>query len=65
VDTVLAKVYAKSLKSSELETLVSEASDLVLSEVEPFFLAAEQYSTLCRLYEREGETEKLLDAWAS
>jgi vacuolar protein sorting-associated protein 3 len=65
VDTVLAKIYAKSQKSKELHVLIAEPSDIVVDEVESIFLGSEQYVALCRLYEREGEVEKLLDAWAS
>jgi hypothetical protein len=65
VDTVLTKIYAKTQKTGELHALIGEGSDIVLHEVEPVLLACEQYTALCRLYERENETEKLLNAWAS
>jgi hypothetical protein len=64
VDTVLAKIYAKTQKPKELHALIGEHSDISLLEVETTFMQTEQYAALCRMYEREGETEKLLDAWS-
>jgi hypothetical protein len=64
VDTVLAKIYAKNHKAKELHTLIGEPNDILFSELEPVLLQSGQYAALCRLYEREGNIDKLLDTWA-
>lgn len=64
MDTVLAKIYSKSGKTRELHALIKEPNDIILDDVETTFVGSEQYSALCRLYEKQGQTERLLDAWA-
>jgi hypothetical protein len=64
VDTVLAKIYAKNQKTKELHALIGEPNDIPVAEVEPVLLETAQYTALCRLYEREGNFDKLLEAWA-
>lgn len=64
VDTVLAKVYAKAGKTRDLHALIREPNDVVLDDVEGVLIMSEQYSALCRIFEKQGQTERLLDAWA-
>lgn len=64
VDTVLAKILAETDDTSELYTLVDEPNDIVIEEVEPTFEKNGQYNALCKLYEKAGNEEKLLEAWS-
>jgi hypothetical protein len=65
VDTVLAKLYAKSQKTKELHALLSEPHAVLLADAAPVLLECAQYAALVRLYERAGATDGLLDAWAA
>ena len=74
----MAKILAETDNDTrELYTLVDEANDIVLEEVEETFAKNGQFGALCRLYERANEKEvekgvkgggeyeeKLLEAWA-
>ncbi|EJC97726.1 uncharacterized protein FOMMEDRAFT_162532 [Fomitiporia mediterranea MF3/22] len=64
VDTVLAKILAETDDTTELYTLVDEANDIVVEEVESTFEKNGQYNALCKLYEKAGNEEKLLEAWS-
>lgn len=62
VDTVLVKILAESEQTAELYTLIDEANDIVLSEVIEPLLKNGQYNALCKLYEKHGDEESLLEA---
>ncbi|KAJ2919054.1 hypothetical protein MD484_g1318, partial [Candolleomyces efflorescens] len=66
IDTVLAKLYARSEKTSDLYDLLLSSNFVVLSEVEEVFKATGQYNALCILYQKGGDVndEKLLEVWA-
>jgi len=64
VDTILVKLFAQSEKTSDLYTLLNEAHNVVLQEVEPALQKYGQYNALCTLYKQLGEDEKLLNAWS-
>ncbi|KAL5523259.1 hypothetical protein ACEPAF_1526 [Sanghuangporus sanghuang] len=64
VDTVLAKILAEADDTAELYTLVDETNDIVLEEVEATFEKNGQYNALCKLYEKAGKEDKLLEAWS-
>ncbi|KAG2008787.1 hypothetical protein CC2G_014181 [Coprinopsis cinerea AmutBmut pab1-1] len=66
IDTVLAKIYAQSEKTSELYDLLSSPNSIVLSEVEDVFRETGQYNALCMLYQLGGpeNDEKLLEVWS-
>ncbi|KAI0312172.1 hypothetical protein OF83DRAFT_1287071 [Amylostereum chailletii] len=64
VDTVLAKLFARAEKTTDLYALLKESPDLVLPELEPVFVATGQYNALCSIYEQRGDDEKLLEAWS-
>lgn len=61
---MLAKMYAKAGKTRELHALIKEPNDIVLDDVEATLVMFEEYSALCRLHEKLGQTERLLNAWA-
>ncbi|KAK1226203.1 hypothetical protein PQX77_010785 [Marasmius sp. AFHP31] len=64
VDTVLVKLFAQSEKTSDLYTLLNEAHNVVLQEVESVLQKCGQYNALCTLYKQLGEDERLLNAWS-
>ncbi|KAK7047338.1 hypothetical protein VNI00_006569 [Paramarasmius palmivorus] len=64
VDTVLVKLFAQFEKTADLYTLLNEANDIVVSEVEQVLQKNGQYNALCMLYKQRGEDDKLLDAWS-
>ncbi|RXW21849.1 hypothetical protein EST38_g3994 [Candolleomyces aberdarensis] len=66
IDTVLAKLYARSEKTSDLYDLLLSSSFVVLSEVEEVFKSTGQYNALCIIYQKGGDVndEKLLEVWA-
>ncbi|ESK88536.1 transforming growth factor-beta receptor-associated protein 1 [Moniliophthora roreri MCA 2997] len=64
VDTILVKLFAQFEKTTDLYTLLNEANDVIVSEVEEVLQRNGQYNALCMLYKQGGEDGKLLDAWA-
>lgn len=60
----MAKILAETDDTSELYTLVDEPNDIVIEEVEPVFEKNGQFNALCKLYEKAGNEEKLLEAWS-
>ncbi|EEB93051.1 hypothetical protein MPER_08348, partial [Moniliophthora perniciosa FA553] len=64
VDTILVKLFAQFEKTADLYTLLNEANDVIISEVEEVLQKNGQYNALCMLYKQRGEDDKLLDAWA-
>jgi hypothetical protein len=64
VDTVLAKLFARSEKTTDLYALLQEPNDIVLSEVEPVLKETGQYNALCMLYKQRGDDIKLLELWS-
>ncbi|KAF9261696.1 hypothetical protein L218DRAFT_930596 [Marasmius fiardii PR-910] len=64
VDTVLAKVFAQLEKTKDLYTLLNEANNVIVAEVEPILRRSGQYNALCMLYKQHGDDDKLLDAWS-
>lgn len=64
VDTVLAKLYARFTRHQDLNTLLSEPNDVVLSEIESSLRALNLISPLINLYKRHGEEDKLIELYA-
>lgn len=64
VDTVLAKLYTESDDIAELNKLIEEPNEIVLSELEPYLTRHKRIGLLCRLYKQRGEDIKLLEAWS-
>ncbi|KLO19340.1 hypothetical protein SCHPADRAFT_935413 [Schizopora paradoxa] len=65
VDTVLVKLLADADDTtSELQTLIDEPNDIVLNEVEEPLRKNGHYNALVKLYQKAGDTAKLLDAWS-
>jgi vacuolar protein sorting-associated protein 3 len=66
IDTVLAKIYAQSEKTTDLYDLLFSSNYVLLSEVEEVFRTTGQYNALCMMYQRGGAEydEKLLDVWS-
>lgn len=64
MDTVLAKILAKTDQTSDLFSLIDDANDIVVSEVEGMFEKNGQYGALCKLYGKRGDEDRLLEAWA-
>ncbi|KAH9057206.1 hypothetical protein EDB87DRAFT_1578953 [Lactarius vividus] len=64
IDTVLAKLFARSEKTTDLYALLDESDLVVLPEVEPVFRATGQYSALCKMYSKRGDDAALLEAWS-
>ena len=64
MDTVLAKIFARNEKTTDLYALLGEQPDLILPELETVFVSSGQYNALCSMYQARGMDEKLLDAWA-
>ena len=64
MDTVLAKIFAESEDTSALYALIDERNDIVLSDVEEVLKSNGQYYALCKLYEKAGDQEQLLQAWS-
>ncbi|EIM88955.1 uncharacterized protein STEHIDRAFT_109263 [Stereum hirsutum FP-91666 SS1] len=63
VDTVLAKLHARSEHTPALYALIRTSPYLVLSELEPVFVSTGQYNALCTLYANRGEDGKVLEVW--
>lgn len=64
VDTVLAKLFARGEKTTDLYALLDESDMIVLPEVEPVLRATGQYSALCKVYSKRGDDAALLEAWS-
>jgi hypothetical protein len=64
VDTVLAKLFARAEKTTDLYALLDESDIVILPEVEPVFRATGQYSALCKTYSKRGLDAALLEAWS-
>ncbi|KAF6764428.1 hypothetical protein DFP72DRAFT_871830 [Ephemerocybe angulata] len=66
IDTVLAKLYARLEKTSDLYDLLLSSNSVVLSEVEDLFKSTGQYNALCILYQKGGDSydEQLLEVWS-
>jgi hypothetical protein len=61
---VLAKLFARAEKTTDLYALLDESDIVILPEVEPVFRATGQYSALCRMYLKRGLDAALLEAWS-
>ncbi|EIN08171.1 hypothetical protein PUNSTDRAFT_69089 [Punctularia strigosozonata HHB-11173 SS5] len=64
VDTVLAKLFARDEKTTDLYALIREKHAIVVEEVEGMFISTGQYNALCQLFQQRGMDEKLLDTWS-
>lgn len=64
MDTVLAKLFAQSEKTTDLYALLQGPNDIVLSEIENILQNSGQYSALCMIYKQRGDDEKLLETWS-
>ncbi|KAI9438733.1 hypothetical protein H4582DRAFT_2057353 [Lactarius indigo] len=64
IDTVLAKLFARGEKTTDLYALLDESDLVVLPEVEPVFRATGQYSALCKMYSKRGDDAALLEVWS-
>jgi vacuolar protein sorting-associated protein 3 len=61
---VYAKLLARGENTTPLYALIEESNNIILEEVESYFLDQERYNALCKLYERAGTVEKQLDLWS-
>ncbi|KAI0252527.1 hypothetical protein BJV78DRAFT_1360837 [Lactifluus subvellereus] len=64
VDTVLAKLFARGEKTTDLFALLDESDMIILPEVEPVFRAAGHFSALCKMYSKRGDDAALLNVWS-
>ncbi|KAI0000159.1 hypothetical protein BJV74DRAFT_876958 [Russula compacta] len=64
VDTVLAKLFAQSEKTTDLYALLDESDTIILPEVEPVFRAIGLFGALCKLYSKHGNDAALLEVWS-
>ncbi|KAI0288353.1 hypothetical protein BC826DRAFT_1038656 [Russula brevipes] len=64
VDTVLAKLFARAEKTTDLYALLDESDIIILPEVEPVFRETSQYSALCKMYSKRGHDAALLEIWS-
>ncbi len=64
VDTVLAKLFARGEKTTDLDALLDESDLVVLPEVEPVFRAMGLYNALCKIYSNRGHDAELLELWS-
>jgi hypothetical protein len=64
VDTVLAKLFARSEKTTDLYALLQESNNIVLPEIENVLRDAGQYNALCMIFKQRGDDEKLLETWS-
>jgi hypothetical protein len=61
---VLAKLFARGEKTTDLFALLDESDIINLPEVEPVFRAAGQFSALCKMYSKRGDDAALLNVWS-
>ena len=61
---MLAKIFARIERTTDLYALLEESPDLITSELEPILESTRQYSALCRLYQKCGNDLKLLETWS-
>ena len=61
---MLAKILAEEEDTKALYSLIDEQNDIVLSDVEGVLKSNGQYHALCKLYEKAGDQERLLEAWS-
>ena len=61
---MLAKLFAQSEKTTDLDALLGESELVILPEVEPVFRAAGLYSALCKVYSKRGLDAELLEVWS-
>ena len=64
VDTVLAKLFARGEKTTDLYALLDMSDIIILPEVEPVFRATGLYSALCKIYSQRGHDAALLEVWS-
>lgn len=61
---MLAKLFARGEKTTDLYALLGESDVIILPEVEPVFRATGQYSALCKMYSKRGQDAELLEVWS-
>jgi len=61
---VLAKLFARAEKTTDLYALLEESDIIVLPEVEPVFRATSLCSALCKMYSKRGDDAALLEVWS-
>ena len=61
---MLAKLFARAEKTTDLFALLEESDIVVLAEVEPVFRATSLYSALCKMYSKRGDDAALLEVWS-
>ena len=61
---MLAKLFARGEKTTDLYALLDESDTIVLPEVEPIFRAIGLYSALCKIYSKRGQDTALLEVWS-
>ncbi|KAH9916957.1 uncharacterized protein BXZ73DRAFT_92415 [Epithele typhae] len=64
VDTVLAKLHVATGKLPDLTALIDQPNSISLPELEPELIKSRHIGALCKLYERTGDMEKLLQTWS-
>ena len=58
---MLLKILAESESTAELYKLIDETNDIVIEEVEEVLAKNGQYNSLCKLFAKRGDDQKLLD----
>jgi hypothetical protein len=61
---VLAKLFARGEKTTDLYALLDESDTIILPEVEPVFRATGLYNALCKIYSKRGLDAALLEVWS-
>jgi len=61
---VLAKLFARGEKTTDLDALLDESELVILPEIEPVFRATGLYSALCKVYSKRGHDAELLEVWS-
>jgi hypothetical protein len=64
VDTVLAKLLARSEKTKELYALLEDPNHVFVPDLEPVLRETGQYNALCMLYKQSKNDDQLLEIWA-
>ena len=61
---MLAKLFARGEKTTDLDALLAESEHIILPEVEPVLRATGLYSALCKVYSKRGHDAELLEVWS-
>ena len=61
---MLAKLFARGEKTTDLDALLEESELVILPEIEPVFRTTGLYSALCKVYIKRGHDAELLEVWS-